>query len=157
MPARKRFRVGRASAELGLFATAPIEKGELIVEYTGRRITTAESNRREARGARYMYEINSRWAVDGSRRKNTRANANHSTARTPNPTDQGQGHAAGDRADQAAARSPTIMVANISTDHQAQGLQMRALRRAQGPRREELRVVPPRSVMPRECGAPSKP
>jgi SET domain-containing protein len=78
MSPRKRLRVGRASAGLGLFATAPIAKGELIVEYTGRRITVAESNRREARGARYMYEINSRWVVDGSSRRNIARYANHS-------------------------------------------------------------------------------
>jgi uncharacterized protein len=78
MPSRKRFRVGRASAGLGLFATAPIRRGEFIAEYTGPRITTAEANAREARGARYMYEINSRWTVDGSSRSNIARYANHS-------------------------------------------------------------------------------
>jgi SET domain-containing protein len=78
MSASKPFRVGRASAGLGLFATARIEKHAFIVEYTGPRITTAEANRREARGARYMYEINSRWTVDGSSRKNIARYANHS-------------------------------------------------------------------------------
>ena len=77
--ARKRpFRVGRSATGLGLFATAPIRKGEFIAEYTGRRITTAEADAREARGARYMYEINSRWTVDGSSRANIARYANHS-------------------------------------------------------------------------------
>jgi len=78
MPRRKRLRVGRASAGLGLFAAAPIRKGAFIAEYTGRRIPHAEAERREARGARYMYEINSRWTVDGSSRSNIARYANHS-------------------------------------------------------------------------------
>ena len=78
MPRRKRLRVGRASAGLGLFAAAPIRKGAFIAEYTGRRIPHAEAERREARGARYMYEINSRWTVDGSSRANIARYANHS-------------------------------------------------------------------------------
>ena len=35
------FRVGRAKTGLGLFATEGIRKGQTIVEYRGRRITTA--------------------------------------------------------------------------------------------------------------------
>src|SRR5689334_24553533 len=78
MARRQPFRVGRSATGLGLFATAPIRKGEFIAEYTGRRITTAAADAREARGARYMYEINSRWTVDGSSRKNIARYANHS-------------------------------------------------------------------------------
>jgi SET domain-containing protein len=78
MSRRKRFRVGRASTGLGLFATAPFRRGDFIAEYTGPRISTEEADRREARGARYMYEIDSRWTVDGSRRSNIARYANHS-------------------------------------------------------------------------------
>jgi SET domain-containing protein len=78
MSRRKPFRVGRAATGLGLFATARIEKGAFIVEYSGRRITTAEADRREARGAKYMYELNSRWTIDGSSRRNIARYANHS-------------------------------------------------------------------------------
>jgi SET domain-containing protein len=78
MARRRPFRVGRSATGLGLFATERIQKGEFIAEYTGRRITTAEANAREARGARYMYEINSRWTVDGSSRANIARYANHS-------------------------------------------------------------------------------
>ncbi len=74
---RKRYRVGRAKAGLGLFATAPIEKGAFIVEYKGRRIGNAEAKRLEARGSRYMFEINGRWTVDGSTRHNMGRYANH--------------------------------------------------------------------------------
>ena len=65
---RKRYRVGRSPTGLGLFATEPIAKGAFIVEYKGRRLPHAQAKRLEARGSRYMYEINSRWTVDGSRR-----------------------------------------------------------------------------------------
>jgi uncharacterized protein len=75
--ARKPYRVGRSRTGLGLFATAPIEKDAVIVEYTGRRITHAEAERLEARGARYVFEINSRWSIDGSSRSNMARYANH--------------------------------------------------------------------------------
>jgi SET domain-containing protein len=73
----KRFRVGRSRTGLGLFATEPIEKGACIVEYIGRRIPTKEAKAREARGSRYMFEINSRWTIDGSSRRNTARYLNH--------------------------------------------------------------------------------
>jgi SET domain-containing protein len=75
---RKRYRVGRSSTGLGLFATAPIDKGAVIVEYSGRRLPTAQAQRLEARGRRYMYEIDERWTVDGSSRRNIARYANHS-------------------------------------------------------------------------------
>ena len=75
---RKPYRVGRSRTGLGLFATETIEKGAFIVEYKGRRITNAQAKRLEARGSRYMYEINSRWTVDGSSRRNMGRYANHS-------------------------------------------------------------------------------
>ena len=75
---RKSYRVGRSRTGLGLFATAPIEKGALIVEYKGRRIPHAQAQRLEARGSRYMFEINSRWTIDGSSRRNLARYANHS-------------------------------------------------------------------------------
>ncbi len=71
------FRVGRSNAGLGLFATKPIAKGDFIVAYRGPRITTAESAVRERRGARYMFEINARWTIDGSARKNLARYVNH--------------------------------------------------------------------------------
>ena len=55
---RKPYRVGRSPTGLGLFATEPIANGAFIVEYKGRRITNAQAKRLEARGSRYMYEIN---------------------------------------------------------------------------------------------------
>jgi len=72
------YLVGRARTGLGLFATAKIEKGAFIVEYKGPRISNARAERLEACGARYLYELNSRWTVDGSGRRNVARYANHS-------------------------------------------------------------------------------
>jgi uncharacterized protein len=71
------FRVGRSNTGLGLFATQRIEKGAFIVAYRGRRITTAEADRLEERGSRYIFEINSRWSIDGSSRRNIARYVNH--------------------------------------------------------------------------------
>jgi SET domain-containing protein len=71
-------RVGRSHTGLGLFATTPIRRGALIAEYTGPRIPTKEARMRErAHGARYMFEIDSRWSIDGSPRSNIARYANH--------------------------------------------------------------------------------
>src|SRR5262245_26906737 len=73
------YRVGRSATGLGLSATAPIERGAFIVEYSGERIPTREARAREqTSGARYMFEINNRWTVDGSPRSNIGRYANHS-------------------------------------------------------------------------------
>ncbi|HWF95294.1 MAG TPA: SET domain-containing protein [Xanthobacteraceae bacterium] len=71
-------RVGRSATGLGLFATKPIKRGGTIAAYRGRRISTEEAERREARGARYMFTINSRWTIDGSPRWNLARYINHS-------------------------------------------------------------------------------
>ena len=71
------YRVGRSETGLGLFATKRIKRGAYIATYRGRRITTAESDRREARGARYMFELNKRWVIDGSPRWNVARYINH--------------------------------------------------------------------------------
>jgi SET domain-containing protein len=73
------YRIGRSTTGLGLFATVPIWRGAFIVEYSGPRIPTREAHAREkTAGARYMFEINSRWTVDGSVRSNIGRYANHS-------------------------------------------------------------------------------
>lgn len=74
----KIFRVGRSHTGLGLFATEPIAKGTAIVEYKGRRLSTPEAHRREQRsGHKYMFELNRRWSIDGSNRRNLARYANH--------------------------------------------------------------------------------
>ncbi len=77
MPKRP-FRVGRSMTGLGLFATQPIRKRTRIAEYKGRKLVTKEANRIEARGNLYLYEINSRWTIDGTPRSNIARYFNHS-------------------------------------------------------------------------------
>jgi uncharacterized protein len=73
-----RFRIGRAATGLGLFAVRTIKRSAYIATYRGPRLTTEEADRREARGARYMFELNSRWTIDGSPRYNIARYINHS-------------------------------------------------------------------------------
>ena len=71
-------RIGRSATGLGLFATKLIEPGAYIVTYRGKRIPTVEAHRREQRGtAKYMFEINRRWSIDGSSRRNLGRYINH--------------------------------------------------------------------------------
>lgn len=77
MPSRF-FRIGRSATGLGLFATKPIKRTAYIATYRGRRISTEEADRLEARGARYMFELNRRWTIDGSSRRNVARYINHS-------------------------------------------------------------------------------
>src|ERR1700721_2502906 len=84
-------RVGRSAPGLGLFATKPIKRGGTIAPYRGRRISTAEAARREARGARYMFELNSRWTIDGSPRWNVARYINHSCRPNAKPIDRRRG------------------------------------------------------------------
>src|SRR5688572_12318105 len=75
---RRPYRIGRAKTGLGLFATKFIKKRTRIVEYTGRKLPNEEAERLEAKGARYMYELNKHYTLDGSSRKNIGRYANHS-------------------------------------------------------------------------------
>jgi uncharacterized protein len=80
MPTR-RYRIGRAATGLGLFATKTIAPRAYIVTYRGKRIPTKDAHDRERRfGAKYMFEISSRWTIDGSSRRNIGRYLNHSCA-----------------------------------------------------------------------------
>jgi uncharacterized protein len=74
----KVYRIGRSRTGLGLFATTCIDKGAFIIEYRGRRIANAQAKRLEARGNRYMFELDNRFTLDGSSRRNVARYANHS-------------------------------------------------------------------------------
>jgi uncharacterized protein len=72
------IRVGRAATGLGLFAVKPFAAKACIVTYRGKRIPTAEAHRREREtSAKYMFEINRRWTIDGSSRRNLARYINH--------------------------------------------------------------------------------
>ena len=72
------FRIGRSRTGLGLFAVRPIKRGVYIATYRGRRVSAEEAERREARGASYMFELNKRVVIDGSPRWNVARYINHS-------------------------------------------------------------------------------
>ncbi|MGE0564132.1 MAG: SET domain-containing protein [Pseudolabrys sp.] len=75
---RKPFRIARSRTGLGLFATRDIKKRAAIVEYSGRRIRTVKAKELEyLRPNRYLFEINSRWTIDGSSRRNLARYVNH--------------------------------------------------------------------------------
>lgn len=74
----KPFRVGRSRTGLGLFATRDIARDTDIVEYKGRRIETTKAKELEwVRPNRYLFEINSRWTIDGASRRNLARYVNH--------------------------------------------------------------------------------
>lgn len=65
----------KSQSGLGLFALRDFKKGEMIVEYTGEKITEEEANRR---GGKYLFELNSEWTIDGKGRENLARYINHS-------------------------------------------------------------------------------
>src|SRR5690242_16209752 len=77
MPTRP-FRLGRSVTGLGLFATRPIRKRTRLAEYKGPRLSAKDALKAENRGNRYLYEINSRWTIDGAGRNNIARYFNHS-------------------------------------------------------------------------------
>jgi uncharacterized protein len=72
------FRIGRARTGLGLFATRPIKKRSRIAEYKGPLLDKKQAQKAERGSNRYLYEINSRWTIDGTPRSNVARYANHS-------------------------------------------------------------------------------
>jgi uncharacterized protein len=70
-----RVSVRRSSAGLGLFACSSFKKGETVIEYVGERVPTSVG---DDRNNRYMFNINTKWDIDGSPRYNTARYANHS-------------------------------------------------------------------------------
>lgn len=74
----------------GVYAERDIPDGTRIIEYTGERITKAEAWRREALrvkraqrggdGSVYIFELNRRYDLDGSKRSNVARLINHSCA-----------------------------------------------------------------------------
>jgi hypothetical protein len=92
MSRKQAFRVGRSRTGLGLFAAAPIRKGAFIVEYKGRK----SPPRRPTSWARGnpLYEINSRWTIDGTTRRNPLLRQSFVPAECRVPQDRPQGHPA---------------------------------------------------------------
>src|ERR1700733_11913245 len=79
MPAissKKPYRVGRSRTGLGLFATKPIKKGAKIVRYFGP-LLDSRKKKDDAIENKYLFELNGRWTIDGSVRKNIARYINH--------------------------------------------------------------------------------
>ena len=64
----------RPGTGLGLFATADINQGDFILEYTGERIPTRIADELTTK---YLFEIDSEWTIDGASRSNTARYINH--------------------------------------------------------------------------------
>ena len=58
-----------------MFACEPIKKGRYIARYSGRKIDTDKA---DELNNKYLFEINTRWTIDGSSRRNIGRYANHS-------------------------------------------------------------------------------
>src|SRR3954462_689883 len=80
MPAtssNKPYRVGRSKTGLGLFATKPIKKGTRIIRYFGPILDSRVPEQDDIEN-KYLFELNGRWTIDGSVRRNIARYANHS-------------------------------------------------------------------------------
>lgn len=77
MPARP-FRLGRSRTGLGLFATKPIKKRSRLAEYKGPLLDVKAAEKAENSGNRYLFEVNTRWTIDGKGRNNIARYFNHS-------------------------------------------------------------------------------
>ena len=79
MPAissNKPYRIGRSRTGLGLFATKPIKKGAKIVRYFGPLLDSRNKKHDDIEN-KYLFELNGRWTIDGSVRKNVARYINH--------------------------------------------------------------------------------
>jgi hypothetical protein len=76
IPSNKPYRVGRSRTGLGLFATKPIKKGTKIIRYFGP-LLDCKKKKDDAIENKYLFELNNRWTIDGSVRKNVARYINH--------------------------------------------------------------------------------
>lgn len=70
----KKVRVKRGISGLGLFADEDIKKGEYVISYKGRLISTQEADKLKNR---YLFEIDENYTIDGSSRDNLARYINH--------------------------------------------------------------------------------
>jgi uncharacterized protein len=72
----KPYRIGRSKTGLGLFATQKIRKGDKIIRYVGPMLDS-KNKKHDDIDNKYLFEINNRWTIDGSTRKNIARYINH--------------------------------------------------------------------------------
>ena len=73
--ARFAVRKSRPGVGQGLFATDILNKGDFILEYAGKKIPTRVA---DSLSSRYLFEIDRKWTIDGSKRSNIARYINHS-------------------------------------------------------------------------------
>ncbi len=66
--------IKKSKTGMGLFAGHDIPKNTKIIEYIGEKVSAEEADRR---GGQYLFEINSKWTIDGSTRANKARYINH--------------------------------------------------------------------------------
>jgi uncharacterized protein len=76
LPSSKPYRIGRSRTGLGLFATKPIKKGDKIIRYFGP-LLDSKNKKHDDIENKYLFELNNRWTIDGSVRKNIARYINH--------------------------------------------------------------------------------
>jgi hypothetical protein len=76
LSSNKPYRIGRSRTGLGLFATKPIKKGAKIVRYFGP-LLDSKNKKHDGIENKYLFELNNRWTIDGSVRKNIARYINH--------------------------------------------------------------------------------
>lgn len=74
-PKSNLFKIIRSRTGLGLATKIPLKKGEFVIEYTGDLISNKEAANLTTR---YLFEVNSRWTIDGAKRGNIARYINHS-------------------------------------------------------------------------------
>ena len=76
---RDQLVVKKSHSGLGLFATQPIKKGTVIIEYTGPLLNQEQADKK---GGQYLFALGKDWTVDGSGRDNLARYINHSCVQT---------------------------------------------------------------------------
>ena len=87
----QKYRISRAYTGLGMFATKPFRRRDYIATYRGPVITNEESEKREARGASYMFALGKKHTIDGSPRYNVARYINHSCRPNAEPVGRNGG------------------------------------------------------------------
>jgi SET domain-containing protein len=67
--------VARARVGLGLFAVERIARGSYVIDFRGKRISTASADKMTSRN---LFEIDADWTINGSSRTNVARYINHS-------------------------------------------------------------------------------
>jgi len=80
-------KVKRAAYGLGLFATGPVKKWDIVAEYWGKIVSEEEMIK--SRG-KYFFELDDHLAIDGSGRKNMARYINHSCSPNCEPEEDNQ-------------------------------------------------------------------